>query len=86
MANKRTLKKNINSLVFDVIDECIYVQEINPEKFDACEKLIDQAVQYYNDALAKVNAAKVKKDFRAISDELDSHAEKFIEGLNNLNL
>lgn len=86
MANKRTLKKNINSLVFDVIDECIYIQEINPEKFDACEKLIDQAVQYYNDALAKVNAARVKKDFRAISVDLDSHAEKFIEGLNNLNL
>jgi hypothetical protein len=85
MANKRNLKKNINSLVFDVIDECIYIQEINPEKFDACEKLIDQAVNYYNDALSKINAAKVKIDFRAVATDLDNHAEKFIEDLNNLN-
>jgi hypothetical protein len=85
MANKRNLKKNINSLVFDVIDECIYIQEIQPEKFDACEKLIDQAVNYYNDALSKVNSAKEKSDFRSIAVELDDNAEKFIEGLNSIN-
>jgi hypothetical protein len=85
MANKRNLKKNINSLVFDVIDECIYIQEINPEKFDSCEKLIDEAVNYYNDALSKINSAKVKADFRSVASELDNYAEKFIEGLNNLN-
>ena len=85
MANKRNLKKNINSLVFDVIDECIYIQEVHPEKFDASEKLIDDAVNYFNSALSKINTAKQKADFRAISIELDEHAEKFIEGLNSLN-
>lgn len=85
MANKRDLKKNINSLVFDVIDECIYIQEIQSDKFEACEELIDQAVNYYNDALSKVNSAKVKSEFRSIAAEMDDHAEKFIEGLNRLN-
>lgn len=85
MANKRNLKKNINSLVFDVIDECIYIQEIQPEKFELCEKLIDDAVNYYNDALSKVNSAKIKSEFRSIAVELDNYAEKFIEGLNSLN-
>jgi hypothetical protein len=85
MANKRDLKKSINSLVFDVIDECIYIQEINPGRFDACEKLIDEAVNYYNDALSKMNSAKTKAEFRNVAIELEDHAEKFIESLNSLN-
>jgi hypothetical protein len=85
MANKRDLKKSINSLVFDVIDECIYIQEINPDRFDACEKLIDEAVNYYNDALSKMNSAKMKSDFRNVASELEEKAEKFIDSLNSLN-
>jgi hypothetical protein len=85
MANKRDLKKSINSLVFDVIDECIYIQEINPDRFDSCEKLIDEAVNYYNDALSKMNSAKMKSDFRNVASELEEKAEKFIDSLNSLN-
>ncbi len=85
MVNKRNLKKSINSLVFDVIDECIYIQEIKPEKFEACEKLIDEAVNFYNDALSKMNAAKAKSEFRSIAIQLDENAENFIESLNTLN-
>lgn len=85
MANKRDLKKSINSLVFDVIDESIYIQEIKPEKFEACEKLIDEAVNYYNNALSKMNSAKAKSEFRSIAIELEESAENFIEGLNALN-
>ncbi|MFM7683283.1 MAG: hypothetical protein ACKO7P_11120 [Bacteroidota bacterium] len=85
MANKRDLKKSINSLVFAVIDECIYIQELNPDKFESCEKLIDDAVNFYNNALSKMNSAKTKSEFRAIAIELDENAENFIESLNTLN-
>ena len=85
MANKRNLKKNINSLVFDVIDECIYLQENRTDKFESCEKLIDEVVNYYNEALSKINSAKNKTDYRSIAIELDDKAEKFIEKLNSLN-
>lgn len=72
-------------MVFDVIDECIYIQEIKPEKFDSCEKLIDESVNFYNNILSKMNSAKVKAEFRSIAMELDENAEKFIESLNALN-
>ena len=85
MANKRTLKKSINTLVFDVIDECIYIQEIHPEKNDASEKLINNAVDYFNDALAKMNASKSKADFRKVAQELDEKAALFVDELNSLN-
>jgi len=85
MANKRNLKKSINSLVFDVIDECIYIQEINPAKFEDCEKLIDESVNFYNNILSKMNSAKAKAEFRSIAIELDENAERFIESLNSLN-
>lgn len=85
MANKRTLKKSINSLVFDVIDECIYIQEVHPEKFEASEQLIDKAVNYYNDALAKMSASKTKADFRQVAADLDENAMAFVDELNSLN-
>ncbi len=85
MANKRTLKKSINSLVFDVIDECIYIQEVHPDKFEASEKLIDNAVDYYNNTLSKMNASKSKADFRQVANELEEKAVFFVDELNSLN-
>jgi hypothetical protein len=85
MANKRTLKKSINSLVFDVIDECIYIQEVKPEKFEASEQLIDKAVNYYNNALSKMYASKSKADFRQVAADLDENAAAFVDELNSLN-
>lgn len=85
MANKRTLKKSINSLVFDVIDECIYIQEIHPEKFEASEQLIDKAVNYYNEALSKMSASRTKADFRQVAANLDENAMAFVDELNALN-
>jgi hypothetical protein len=39
MANKRTLKRNINAMIVDVIDECIYIQDTQPSKDQFIDKL-----------------------------------------------
>jgi hypothetical protein len=85
MANKRQLKKNINSLVFDVIDECFYIQELNPNKMDASEALINEAADYYNQLASQIHLAKNKSDYREIVASLDKKADYFVDKMNALN-
>lgn len=85
MSNKRTLKKEINYLVFDVIDECIYIQEMNESKVEPSEKIIEEAIEYCNQALSAMNAGKNKADFRKVANDLDIKTEYFFEKLNALN-
>ena len=40
MSNKRILKRNINEMVFDVVEECFHHQMLDESKAPATEKLI----------------------------------------------
>lgn len=86
MASKKNLKKKINRFIIeDVIDECIYLEEVNPSLEDKCDKIIDEAVDFYNDMMSRIGASKVKKDFTSIMEEFDSKIEYFTASLNKLN-
>ncbi|MFM1893236.1 MAG: hypothetical protein ACO28O_01815 [Crocinitomicaceae bacterium] len=85
MANKRTLKRNINAMIVDVIDECIYIQDTQPSKEDASESLINEVIQTYNDLLSKINKAKGKGEFAAIVQSFEEKSDQFIDKLNALN-
>ena len=85
MANKRILKKQINAMVIDVIDECIYVQEVNESKTDAAELLIEEVISFYNTQISEINKAKTKKDFRSIVTDFEEKSDVYLDKLNNLN-
>lgn len=85
MANKRQLKKNINTVIFDVIDECIYIQETRPEKLDASETLINEAIDVYNTLMAGIHSAKSKADYTEIISTFEEKADDFVDKLNSLN-
>lgn len=86
MASKKDLKKKINRFIIeDVIDECIYMEENNPSLENECDKIIDEAVDFYNDMMSRIGKSKVKKDFGKIMSDFDSKVEYFINSLNKLN-
>jgi len=85
MANKRTLKKEINVMVFDVIDECLYIQEMNEDKFEQTEAVIEEAIAFYNESLEAMNQGKVKEDFRKIIGKVEEKYLHFTDQLNTLN-
>ncbi len=85
MANKRILKKEINVMVFDVIDECLYIQEINEDKFEATEAVIEEAISFYNASLEAMNKGKAKADFRNIVASVEEKSIYFTDKLNTLN-
>jgi len=92
MSNRRELKRNINGLLGDVIEEC-YDAFLNNDEINetAVEAIVDEAVDLADDLIAKVNASKkiknkseVKKHFSEIKVQLGDHVILFIEKLNNL--
>ena len=63
MASKRTIKKALNGMIIDVLDECFSVQLYNESKTEATDKLIEEALTFGDDMLAKVHQAKSKKEY-----------------------
>ncbi|WP_343747764.1 hypothetical protein [Fluviicola sp.] len=84
MANKRLIKKQLNGMIIDVLDECFSIQLYNESKTEATDKLIDEALNFGDDVLAKIHEAKSKKDFPAIRQMMEDKGVYFIEELNGL--
>jgi hypothetical protein len=91
MANRRQLKRDIHSLLNDVIDECYMVMIENPDVQDAqIEPIIDQAADMMNDLIMRANMGdklkgkEVKKHYNAIRNDLGTKNLEFAEKLGKL--
>jgi hypothetical protein len=84
MANKRLIKKQLNGMIIDVLDECFSIQLYNESKTEATEKLIEEALSFGDDTLSKIHAAKSKKDFPAIRQTMEDKGVYFVEELNSI--
>jgi hypothetical protein len=92
MPNRRDIKKDINSVLANVLEECYSEMLNNPEKNDdKINAIIDEAVDLADDLIARVNSSKklksgkeMKTNFNTILDDLQDNAINFIEKLNAL--
>lgn len=84
MASVRGLKKEVNNMIFDVVEECYSIQLLDPSKKEKTDVFIDDAADYMNAFSTKVNAASTKKEYRALVAEVEELAEEWIERLNKL--
>lgn len=85
MGNKRTLKKGLNEMVFDVVDECYFIQITDENKIPAAEKLIVEVADFQDHVLGSINKAKGKAAFRLIYTEVEAKSDYFLDALNTLN-
>lgn len=71
MANRRELKRNINGLLGDVIEEC-YESLLNNEGKNEkeVEALVDEAVDLADDLISRANAGKNLKSRAEIKKTL----------------
>ena len=88
MANIRDLKKDINYVLGDII-EAVYVWEFsNPDKdTKKSEAVIDEAIEVFDDLIAKVNSKKVdnrKAHLKAVNQELEDKGRALINKINKL--
>lgn len=89
MASIKNLKKDINTVLSDVIEEC-YAWQITQEdtkKANKAEKIIDEAITTFDDLIVKVNTKEVdnrKTHFKAISKELETKANALLAKIEKL--
>lgn len=84
MASVRLLKKQNKDILLDVLNRCDYhiVNETKSAK-DA-DKLIDEAIDFHDGVIARVNAANTKKEFSDIASEVNKAEAKFGDKLKGL--
>lgn len=85
MASKRDLKKLVDGIVFEIVEESFDIKEFNPKKEEECEKCIEEAADFYDEVRSDINAAKSKKDFPVIREKIDKARIEFTKKLNKLN-
>lgn len=84
MASKRSIKKDLNNMVFDVVDECFMAMMAEGSVAEKAEKLIDEAAEFQDVMLVKINSSKSKADFKAVRNDLEKAAIDFVNKLNAL--
>ena len=84
MASKRNFKKDLNKMVFDVVEECFSVQLYNETKTQVTNELIEEVIMFRNNMTEKIHNAKTAKDFPVIRAEVEDAAVNFIHKLNEL--
>lgn len=83
MANVRTLKRNINNVLGDIIDAVYYTDKDTKES----EAIIDDAIATFDELIVKVNDRSVenkKAHFKSITNELEEKGNALIERINKL--
>lgn len=88
MANKRDLKKDINYVLGDIIEE-VYMWELeNPGKEDKPgETIIDEAITSFDGFMARANERKIenpKKHFKSLREDLENTAKALVGKVNAL--
>ncbi|WP_299257215.1 hypothetical protein [uncultured Aquimarina sp.] len=88
MANKRNLKKDINYVLGDIIEEVYIWEENNPDKDKkAGEVIIDEAITSFDAFMARVsdrNVENTAKHFKSIKEDLEKTAKSLAEKVNSL--
>jgi len=88
MPSIKNLKKDVNYVLSDIIEECYISQMFNDDKKSAkAEKIIDEAIKIFDDLIVKINAKNIadkKKHFKAINLELEKKAGGLIAKLAKL--
>jgi hypothetical protein len=84
MASKRFLKKQLNALTFDVVEECFNIQIYDASKTEVTNALIEEVVEYRNTYVERMHQANNKKDYRPLMNELDEKGDEFLNRLHSI--
>ena len=85
MASVRGLKKDIDSLIFEVISDCFVFSGIHPDnKSDEVSTIISDAVNFRNDLIARVNNPDGKDNPKILKAYYKSVGKDLISGVDKL--
>ncbi|HZK03454.1 MAG TPA: hypothetical protein VFC94_03500 [Bacteroidaceae bacterium] len=89
MANRRLLKKNINSIIIDLITECLFYQDMVPNAdVKAADDIIRELLSINNDFLSRVSHTEkgnAKAYYRALTSSFNKEIVKITDKIAELN-
>ncbi len=88
MASIQDLKKDVNTVLSSVIDECTIEQlTADDKKSQQLEKIIDESIEVFDSIIEKINQKKVEnraKHLKAVKNELQDNANRLLEKIAKL--
>lgn len=89
MASIKNLKKDINYVLSDIIEECYVWQMLQEDdkKSAKAEKIIDETIVVFDGLIEKIHAKEIenkKSHFTAISKELEEKANGLLAKIQKL--
>jgi hypothetical protein len=88
MASVKNLKKDINYILSEIIEECYICQLTRDDKVSKkADEIIDEAITTFDIMISKLNEKNVdnkKKHFQTISKDLEAKATELLEKVQNL--
>ena len=88
MASIQDLKKDVNTVLSSVIDECTIEQlSADDKKSVELEKIIDESIEVFDSIIEKINQKKVDnraKHLKAVKNELQENANRLLEKIAKL--
>ena len=88
MASIKNLKKDINYVLGDIIEECYTWELLNPKAgTKASEAIIDEAIAAFDTLIENVNSKDIedkKAHYKAINIALEKKANELIKKVNKL--
>jgi len=85
MANLRELKKDINSLVYELISDCFIYSGLHPDdKKEKVTAILAEAVNLRNDLIARINNPLDKTDPKAVRSHFKMVKSDLVTGVDSL--
>jgi hypothetical protein len=90
MANKRNVKKDIEYLTYEVLNDCFLTIDTHPEKDkENIMKIVSDTIAKRNELIARVNVKnlekkEVKKHFQEIYSDLTKNTDENFQKLSKL--
>ncbi|MEE9350112.1 MAG: hypothetical protein V3U80_08700 [Flavobacteriaceae bacterium] len=87
MASIRNLKKDLNYIFSDIIEECYVWQLENSDNKDKAEPIIDGAIASFDNLIGRINDKKVdgkKAHYKGIMTDLESNVNDLMSQVSAL--
>lgn len=87
MASKKTLKKDINFLVDEVVGTCLMRQEMHPNDKKEEEKMdekIKDMLHFREEMITKVNKPEIKENSRTLKSYYHDLYEELLDKVNGV--
>lgn len=86
MASIRIVKKKLNQMVNELVEEAFSTQIENSGLSEKSDALINQIVEFHEEMLGKLYAAQSKKDLSGFSEEMEERGYNLFQDVMNLHV